>query len=317
MTRVLVTGAAGFIGSHVCDRLLSEGHPTLGLDDLSAGREANLTEAGRSAAFSFERFDVRSPDLTRLMGSFRPEVVCHLAAQSSVAASAADPVADAAVNVVGSVNVLRAAVSSGVRKVVYAASGGTMYGDPSTLPVREEARVGARPPSPYGISKRVVEDYLWFEREAAGLDFTVLALANVYGPRQDPRGEAGVVSIFAGRMLEGAECTIFGDGEQTRDFVHVADVSIAFARALEAGPAAVLNVSSGVETSVNEIFERLAGIVGYERVPVHAPPRPGEIHRIALDPGEAERSLGRWPRTALGAGLEETVRWIRRSAGPG
>ncbi len=235
--KALVTGGAGFIGSTLVDRLLAEGHAVDVVDNLSTGSLANLAEARRSRVghLIFHQLDVRSPDLAELINKCRPEVIFHLAAQADVRVSVADPLFDADINVMGSLRVIEGARASGARKVVFASSGGTIYGspDPSDLPVKES--YPQRPLSPYGVSKKVVGDYLAAYRELHNLEFTALALANVYGPRQDPHGEAGVVAIFAGRLLSGQPCTVFGDGTQTRDFVFVDDVVDAFARAAERG----------------------------------------------------------------------------------
>ena len=238
MTTVLVTGGAGFIGSHLADRLLAEGMRVISVDDLTTGRIANLSEArGYGKEFTFFNMDVRADGLNALFERHRPEVVFHLAAQSGVRPSLDDPAKDASINVMGTLNVLDCAVRTGVKKVVYAASGGTIYGEPKRIPVKESAAQGSHPASPYGISKKVAVDYLSFYQRYRGLDYTALALGNVYGPRQDPHGEAGVVAIFAARMLAGEACTIFGDGNQTRDYVFIDDVVHGFVRAIERGSA--------------------------------------------------------------------------------
>lgn len=235
----------------------------------------------------------------------------HMAAQASVAVSVKEPALDASVNLIGLLNVLEAAAAVGTRKVVFAGSGGTLYGEPRNLPVKESARRSARPVSPYGISKAVGIDYLDFYRRLRGLDFTVLALANVYGPRQDPHGEAGVVSIFASRMLAGETPTIFGDGEQTRDYVFVEDVVHAFALAAERASGEVLNVGTGLETSVSRVYQLLAAVTGYRGEPVFGPHREGDIARIALDVGMAEKELGWKPWTVLEDGLRQTADSLR------
>ncbi|MDP9297882.1 MAG: SDR family NAD(P)-dependent oxidoreductase, partial [Actinomycetota bacterium] len=219
MSTVLVTGGAGFIGSHLADRLLAEGHRVISVDDLTTGRIANLGEArSYGKEFTFFNMDVRADGLMPLFERHRPEVVFHLAAQSGVRPSIVDPVRDASINIMGTLNVLECALKAGSRKVIYAASGGTIYGEPRRLPAKESAAQGSYPASPYGISKKIVLDYLSFYSRYRGVEYTALALGNVYGPRQDPLGEAGVVAIFAGRMLEGEAVTIFGDGNQTRDY---------------------------------------------------------------------------------------------------
>ncbi len=307
--RALVTGGAGFIGSTLVDRLLAEGHDVDVIDDLSTGSLANLTDARATAGgrLSFHHLDVRTPACTELVGRRRPEVVFHLAAQADVRVSVADPVLDADVNLIGTLRVLEGARRAGSERVVFAASGGTLYGDPdpAELPLRES--VAHRPLSPYGVSKKAAIDYLVAYRELHALEFVALALANVYGPRQDPHGEAGVVAIFAERLVAGEPVTIFGDGNQTRDFVYVDDVVDAFVRASTRSGGLVCNIGTGRETSVNELFAALAAHTGADSVPTHAPPRPGELQRNALDPGRAAIQLGWMPWTRLEDGTAAVV----------
>ena len=310
MTTFLVTGGAGFIGSHLCDRLLAEGHRVVAVDDLSTGRIANLSEArGYGNEFTFFNMDVRADGLLSLFERHRPEVMMHVAAQAAVSTSVEDPVHDAAVNVMGLLNLMECCVKTGVRKVVYAASGGTLYGEPRRLPVKETA-IG-RPVSPYGISKKVGIDYLAYYEREHGVAFTALALANVYGPRQNPDGEAGVVAIFASRMLVGQTPTIFGDGNQTRDYVFVDDVVHAFALAAGRGDGRLVNVGTGLETSVNGLSRLLAALSGFTGQPAQGPARPGDLRRSALDPSLAEEVLGWRPWTHLEDGLGETVAYLR------
>jgi UDP-glucose 4-epimerase len=318
---VLVTGAAGFIGSRLTDRLLAEGEEVVGVDDLSSGSLANLDDArrSRSGSFSFADLDITSPAAADLVARHRPEVIFHLAAQVDVRRSVADPIADAMINVIGTLNLLQGAVAAGTRKVVFTSSGGCIYGEPdaSRLPVAEDQvyTPEALPESPYGVSKKVVLDYLRYYRKVQGLDYTALALANVYGPRQEPASEVGlegqVVAIFCRRMLAGRPCTIYGDGTQTRDFAFVDDVVSAFVAARDAGGGELLNVGTGVELSVNELYARLAELTGATTEPVYAPARPGELHRIAVDPGRAAAVLGWHPAVNLGEGLKQTVEWFR------
>jgi UDP-glucose 4-epimerase len=308
----MVTGAAGFIGSHLCDRLLAEGKRVVGVDDLSTGRIANLTEArGYGQQFTFYNLDIRLEGLRTIVDRHRPEVVMHLAAQASVPVSVESPMIDATVNILGLLNLMEAAVASRVRKVVFAASGGTLYGEPRTIPVKETAIRGAQPVSPYGISKAVALDYLRFYRDHRGVDFTALALANIYGPRQDPHGEAGVVAIFTSKMLEGDTPTIFGDGNQTRDYLFVDDTVHAFALASDRGSGGLYNVGTGLETSVIRIYQLLANAVGFRRKPNFGPPREGDLLRSALECGLAEKDLGWKPWTALEDGLAQTVESLR------
>ena len=312
MTTLLVTGGAGFIGSHLCDRLLAEGHRVVAVDDLSTGRIANLSEArGYGNEFTFFNMDVRADGLRSLFERHSPEVVMHVAAQAAVSRSMDDPVFDASVNTMGSLNVLECSRLTGVRKVVYAASGGTLYGEPRKLPVKETARSGSRPESPYGISKKVVIDYLSYYERYHGLDWTALALANVFGPRQDPDGEAGVVAIFSSKMLVGEAPTIFGDGNQTRDYVFVDDVVHAFALASDRGSGRVVNVGTAMETSVNGLYRMLSDITGFEGGPGHGPARLGDLRRSSLDIALAADVLGWKPWTHLEDGLAETISFIR------
>jgi UDP-glucose 4-epimerase len=312
MSAILVTGGAGFIGSNLCDRLLAESYRVIAVDDLSTGRIANITEArGYGKDFTFYNMDIRGEGLRTLFERHRPEVVMHLAAQAGVRPSIEDPARDAAINVLGLINVLEASVRTGVRKVVFASSGGTIYGEPRRLPVKETAVSSSRPLSPYGISKKVSEDYLRFYHRYRGLDFTALALGNVYGPRQDPSGEAGVISIFVGKMLAGEIPTIYGDGNQTRDYVFIDDVVHAFALAVGRGPGKLINIGTGLETSVNGLFRTLADICGFTGQPLFGSLPPGELRRIALDISLAEQALGWRPWTHLEDGLKETVAYMK------
>ena len=315
--RALVTGGAGFIGSTLVDRLLAEGHEVDVVDDLSGGSLSNLTAARRSTEghMTFHQLDVRSPEVGELMARAQPDVVYHLAAQADVRVSVADPLYDADVNVMGSLRVIEAARAAGAQKVVFAASGGTLYGDPdpADLPVKESHP--QQPLSPYGVSKKVVGDYLHVYRELHNLEFTALALSNVYGPRQDPHGEAGVVAIFAGRLLEGRACSVFGDGTQTRDFVYVDDVVDAFARAADRGGGLTLNIGTGQETSVNQLYTTMAAHAGVDLPAVPAPARPGELQRSCLDPGRAGIHLAWRPWTTLEEGTRAVVEWFGTRSG--
>lgn len=309
--RVMVTGGAGFIGSALCDRLLAEGCDVDVVDDLSSGSLANLAEARarRPVRLTFHRLDIRSTGLVELIAHRRPEVIMHLAAQIDVRVSVARPALDAEVNILGSINVCQGALAAKTRKVVFAGSGGTLYGEPEELPVREGHP--QHPLSPYGVSKKAVGDYLHYYREVQGLDSTVLALANVYGPRQDPHGEAGVVAIFAGRLLARERATIYGDGSQTRDFVYVDDVVDAFVRSMDRGGGLTINIGTGTETSVQRLYDTMAKLAEFPDPPKYAPPRAGELARSALDPGRAAAHLGWEPRVDLEAGLRRTLAWFR------
>jgi len=312
VTTVLVTGGAGFIGSNLADRLLAEDHRVIAVDDLSTGRIANLGEArGYGKAYTFFNMDVRADGLLPLFERHRPEIVFHLAAQAGVRPSLEDPVYDAAVNLMGALNVLECAGKVGTRKVIYAASGGTIYGEPRRLPAKESAAQGSHPLSPYGISKKVVTDYLAYYQRYRGVDFTALALANVYGPRQDPHGEAGVVAIFASKMLAGEAPTIYGDGNQTRDYVFIDDTIHAFVQAVDRGSGKLVNIGTGLETSVNGLYRLLADIIGFTGEPQHGAQPPGELRRSSLDIAAASSALAWKPWTHLEDGLAETVAFLK------
>jgi len=312
VTTVLVTGGAGFIGSQLADRLLAEGHRVVSVDDLSTGRIANLVDArGYGKEFSFFNMDVRADGLASLFERHRPEVVFHLAAQAGVRPSLEDPVHDASVNIMGMLNVLEAAVHIGARKVVYAASGGTLYGEPRRLPVKESAATSSRPLSPYGVSKKVALDYLSYYQRYRGLDFTALGLGNVYGPRQDPVGEAGVVAIFTSKMISGEAPVIFGDGNQTRDYVFIDDTVHAFVQAMDGGSGKLVNIGTGLETSVNHLYRLLSEITGFAGEPDHGPQPAAELRRIALDISAATSAIAWKPWTHLEDGLAETVAYLK------
>ena len=310
--RALVTGGAGFIGSTLVDRLLADGHAVDVVDDLSTGSRENLSEAAASAGNQLvvHEHDVADGATAELVASLRPEVVFHLAAQADVRVSVADPAHDAEVNLLGSLRVMDGARAAGARKVVFASSGGTIYGAPdgADLPVDETYPLG--PVSPYGMAKAAAGEYLRVYRELYGLDFTALALANVFGPRQDPLGEAGVVAIFAGRLLAGEACTVYGDGNQTRDFVYVDDVVDAFVRSIDRASGLLLNIGSGEETSVRDLYDLMASRAGVEAPPNHEPARAGELARSALDPGLARRELGWEPATSLADGVDGVLAWF-------
>jgi len=309
----LVTGGAGFIGSTLVDRLLAEGHEVDVVDDLSTGSLVNLADARATAgrALTIHQLDIRLPELADLVVRRRPQVVFHLAAQADVRVSVEQPSLDAEVNIIGSINVLEGARAAGTERVVFAASGGTLYGDPAddALPLRESEP--HRPLSPYGVSKKAVLDYMVAYRELHALEFAAVALANVYGPRQDPHGEAGVVAIFADRLLGGTPVTIYGDGEQTRDFVFVDDVVDALVRAASKGGGLICNIGTGRETSVNELYGVMAAAAGVDEPPLYAPLRPGELLRNVLDVERASIQLGWQPWTDLPTGTAAVLEFVR------
>ena len=300
--RVLVTGSAGFIGSTLADRLLADGHEVAGVDDLSTGHN-------RVQGVDLHEFDVADPKLVELAVQFRPEVICHLAAQVSVRVSVADPLRDARTNVLGTLNVLEAARAAGARKVVYTSSC-AVYGMPEALPVPADAALDPR--SPYAASKACGEVYLGMYQALHGLAYTTLALANVYGPRQTPEGEAGVVSIFTDALLNGRPTQVFGDGTNTRDYVYVGDVVDAFALACgPVGDGGRFNIGTGIETTDRDLHTLVAELAGAPDEPAFAPPRLGDLPAMSLDPEPARDGLGWVPPTPLRRGLAATLDWAR------
>lgn len=303
--KALVTGGAGFIGSHVVDAYLAQGMKVVIVDDLSTGHMANVNPAA-----TFYQVDLRSPELERVFEAERPEVVSHHAAQMSVRRSVADPLFDADVNILGSLRLLECARRHGVQRVVYISSGGAVYGEPEYLPCDEAHPV--RPICQYGVSKHTVEHYLYLYHDLYGLSYQVLRYPNVYGPRQDPEGEAGVVAIFTGQMLQDEGVVINGAGNQERDFVYVEDCARANLLVLEGSlPPGIYNLGSGRGTSVNQIFEALRDITGYARDPQHGPSKLGETSRIYLDARAAQRDFAWEPSVALEEGLRRTVDYFR------
>lgn len=308
--RTLVTGAAGFIGSTLVDRLLADGHSVVGVDDLSSGRPENIVEAERHEGFEFAKADIVSADLGSLLADVRPEVVFHLAAQIDVRKSVVDPQWDSMVNVVGTVRLAEAARAAGVRKIVHTSSGGSIYGTPQTFPTPED--IPADPESPYAAGKVAGEVYLNMFRHLYGLECSHVAPGNVYGPRQDPHGEAGVVAIFSQGLLSGRPTKIFGDGTDTRDYVFVDDVVDAFVKAGgEAGGGQRFNVGTGVETSVRQLHTVIAQAAGAPDDPEFHPPRLGELKRSCLDISLAKRVIGWEPKVDIVEGVGRTVEYFR------
>ena len=304
--KILVTGGAGFIGSHVVDTFVAAGHSVAVVDNLSTGSRAWLNPKA-----SLPVVDLRSARLGEVFAAERPEAVAHLAAQAAVGRSVVDPAFDASVNIGGALNLLDCCRRFGVRRMIYSSSGGAGYGDTDAIPTPEEH--ASRPASPYGITKVAVEHYLESLGPLWGIRGISLRYANIYGPRQNPQGEAGVIAIFCHRLLSKAPMVINGDGGQTRDFVHVEDVARANLLALErdevTGP---VNIGTGVETSVTTIAEGLRAAAGSATMPVHAPARPGEQRRSCLDPARAARVLGWRPHVALADGLAATYEFFKQ-----
>jgi UDP-glucose 4-epimerase len=308
--RALVTGGAGFIGSNLVDALVERGDEVIVVDDISTGRRENLTQALERGAELVES-DIRDArSMHDVFGRARPEVVFHLAAQIDVRHSVADPAADARINVEGTINVLNASLEAGVARFVNTSTGGAIYGEGQILPAPENHPVA--PMSPYGNSKFCAENYCSLFRRLHGLSTVSLRYGNVYGPRQDPLGEAGVIAIFCGKLLEGAQPTVYGDGKQTRDYDWVGDVVAANLAAAGTDTPGPYNVGTGRETSVLELVEimrEVGGGASFE--PEFAPERPGEVQRIAIDPSRAREELGWEPKMDLRDGLERTLDSLR------
>jgi UDP-glucose 4-epimerase len=305
--KILVTGGAGFIGSHVCDVFLASGHEILALDNLSSGKKENLDPKVRLI-----ELDIRSPEAATLIEQERPRVICHLAAQMDVRRSVEDPRFDAECNILGMLNLLEASRKAGVRKFIFSSTGGAIYGEQDVYPAPETH--ATRPVSPYGVSKASGELYLGYYKAQYGLDSVALRYANVFGPRQNPHGEAGVVAIFSQRLVAGKPCTIFGDGGQTRDFVYGPDVARANLLAFEKDYVGAINIGTGIQTDINELYRLLAEAAGSKEPARHAPGKPGEQRRSCVDNTLARRVLGWEPKVSLREGLRKTVEFFRAHA---
>lgn len=309
--KILVTGGAGFIGSHIVDAYLALGHSVSVVDNLSTGRRSNVNPAA-----AFHELDLReAAALHRLMDRERFDAVNHQAAQMNVRRSVEDPAYDASVNILGMLHLLEGCVKTGVRRVVFASSGGAIYGEQDVFPADETH--STRPISPYGVAKLATEQYLFYYRAVFGVESVSLRYANVYGPRQNPEGEAGVVSVFATRMLRGEPAVINGTGTQTRDYVYVGDVVEANVRALGATGSARYNIGTGRETDVLTLFRLIAGLTGSSQAEQHAPAKKGEQLRSVLDASKAGRELGWKPLVDLREGLRRTVEAFRNGSGHG
>ncbi len=306
--RILVTGGAGFIGSHVVDAYLAEGHHVIVVDNLSTGNRENINPG----AVFYEADITDAVEIERIFETERPEVVNHHAAQMDVRKSLEDPVFDATTNILGSLNVILSSVKYGVEKFIYVSTGGAVYGEPEYLPVDENHPIN--PESQYGISKHTVEHYLHLYHFQLNLTYTVLRYPNVYGPRQNPKGEAGVVAIFIGQMLEGTTPSIYGDGEQVRDYVHVDDIVRANLLALNGGENEIFNLGSGIGTSVNQLYSLLSDLLSFHQPPRYVAPRKGEIRKIYLKSEKANRGFGWRSEIQLAIGLKRTLEWYREKA---
>jgi UDP-glucose 4-epimerase len=302
--KILVTGGAGFIGSNIVDAFLSTGHDVCVVDDLSTGFRRNVNAGAR-----LHEVDIRSTRLAEVFRNEKPDIVCHQAARANVRESFEKPLLYADVNILGSLNVLECCRQLGIRKIIYACTGGAVYGEPQQLPVNEDHPVN--PLDPYGASKHHVEHYLHLYMANFGIPFTSLRYPNVYGPRQDSQGEAGVVAIFSAQMLSGSQTVINGSGDQERDFVHVSDIARANILALDRGDGEIVNIGSGAGTSVNTIFAALARLTDYQGEVVHGPAKKGEVYRIYLNADKARRILDWTPMIGLEEGLASTVDYFR------
>jgi UDP-glucose 4-epimerase len=310
--RILVTGGAGFIGSHTVDALVGAGgHQVSVLDNLASGKREQVNAGAR-----FHHADLRDASAVRaVIEKEKPEVIIHLAAQMDVRRSVADPPFDAGVNLVGFLNLMESAREHGLRRVIFSSTGGAIYGEQEQFPCAEDHPL--RPVSPYGVAKLATEKYLFFYKVQYGIDYLALRYANVYGPRQDPHGEAGVVAIFCGRMLEGKPCTVFGEGKPTRDYIFVGDIVRANLAALGSTASGAVNIGTGIETSTNDLYATLASIAGVKDKPEYAPARPGEQSRSVISPKLAEKVLGWRPQMALRDGLAQTLAFFKeRGAKP-
>lgn len=307
LVKACVTGGAGFIGSHVAEALLARGFEVLIVDDLSSGSKANVPAGAR-----FFQMDIRSPQAAQLLADEKVDLLVHHAAQMDVRKSVADPLFDADVNILGTLNLLESGRRAHLKQVIFASTGGAMYGEQEAFPATEEHP--ARPVSPYGVSKLAVERYLYFYWVEYRLSATCLRYANVYGPRQNPHGEAGVVAIFLNRLLSGQDCIVNGDGLQTRDYVYVGDVVAANLASLGRQGFYVYNVGTGRETNVVELYWLLARAVGVDRPPVHGPEKPGEQRRSVISSELMKKELGVHPTTSLEEGLALTAAWFAEKA---
>ncbi len=304
--KILVTGGAGFIGSHIVDSLIREGHDVVVLDNLYSGKKENVNSEAE-----FILMDIRDKEVAKVFKGHKFDVVYHLAAQMDVRKSVEDPALDANINILGSINLLENCVDTGVKKFIFASSGGVMYGECSDRYPEETEYPD--PLSPYGDSKLALEFYLNFYRDSYGLESVALRFGNVYGPRQDPHGEAGVVAIFSGRMLNGEDVYIFGDGDQVRDYVYVGDVARANLKALKKGNG-VYNIGTGKSRSVNELFDILKDITGYEKKAVYESARAGELQISRMGVSKAKEELNWYARVYFKRGLENTVEYFKRGS---
>ena len=307
--KALVTGGAGFIGSHMVDRLLELEYKVVVMDDLSSGKIKNLNSGA-----VFHHTDITKKTMGEIIQREQPDLVFHMAAQTNVTKSTKNPIDDTNANVIGTMQVLEASRRVGVEKIIYSCTGGALYGDPDKIPCMDDTV--PVPVSPYGMSKWIAEQYLEYYYRQYRLNFTSLRYGNVYGPRQDPHGEAGVISIFCQAMLDGKQPQIFGDGTQQRDFISVSDVVDANIAAIDRGDGMTINIATAEATTVTKIFEMLRSIIGYKWDPLHEPQRTGEVYQIALDWSRAAKELDWSPKISLEEGLQMTVDYFKKALNP-
>ncbi len=303
--KILLTGGAGFIGSNVAEGYIQKGHHVVVIDDLSRGKEENVPQG-----VTFYKTSIGSADIEKIFQREKPDIVNHHAAQIDVRKSVENPSLDAKTNILDSLNLLQMSVKYGVKKIIYASTGGAIYGEPRYTPVDENHPIN--PISPYGVSKYAFEKYLEIYHKLYGIKYTILRYANVYGPKQDPYGEAGVVAIFSKALLKGERCKIYGDGNQTRDYIFVEDVVEGNILSLTKGDGEILNLGTATETSVNELFQMMKSIISSSQDPEYLPIRPGEITRISLSWKKAEKVLGWKPKTSLKEGLKKVVEYFKK-----
>ncbi len=304
--KILITGGAGFIGSHIVDGFIHDGHEVVVVDNLCIGRVENINPKAK-----FYLMDIRSKELEKIFECEKIDIVCHQAAQMDIRKSVADPIYDADVNILGTLNILQNAVRHGVKKILFASTGGAVYGEPEVFPCDENHPLC--PISPYGVTKLTVEKYLYFYGLEYGLNYVILRYANVYGPRQNPGGEAGVVAIFSSKLIAGKQPIINGDGKQTRDYVYVGDVVQANLKALKYEKNNFFNIGTGIETDVNQIFTLLNQLTGGKAQEKHGPPKKGEQRRSVIDYKKAETVIGWKPQVGLENGLKQTVQYFEKA----